>query len=479
MLSKLTSPLSILWTFLFISIGIIATGFVLEEYVLVGLPFALLIGYLGLTNYKLLFYLLLLVLPFSVELVMESVATSLPVEPIVAGLFLLALVILSFNYKRISTRAMFNAITVLLISQLFWILIASLFSINHLHSFKYLFSKLWYFTGFFIFGLAFLRNKDDFEKIFWILFIPTFLLVVISLVRYSFFDFAFQYVNYSIMPYFRNKVNYAVVLTLLYPFIWVMSIKYEQWSLRKIVLDSAKVIFLIGIFFSYTRSAILALAAGFACLVVMRMRSIKLATLAAILGAIGVVYYLSNDNKYLDFAPEYTKTIHHDRLDDHIEATFSGQDASGMERFYMWLGGLGMFKESPWTGYGPMTFYPEYKKHTVLVFETYLSENEERLTIHNYFLLMLVEQGIPGFLLFAGLVIVVLFKCQRLYIVYRDPHYRLLILGIGIFMVMLSVNLLLSDLIEAVKPGGLYLLMLAFLVNLDINRGRLDKPAGE
>jgi O-antigen ligase len=34
-------------------------------------------------------------------------------------------------------------------------------------------------------------------------------------------------------------------------------------------------------------------------------------------------------------------------------------------------------------------------------FRTYVSDNPEKSTTHNYFLLQLAEQGIPGFLLFA------------------------------------------------------------------------------
>jgi O-antigen ligase len=66
-----------------------------------------------------------------------------------------------------------------------------------------------------------------------------------------------------------------------------------------------------------------------------------------------------------------------------------------------------MFDDSKWLGHGPGNFYPTYKKYTVTEFSTYLSDNDEKSTVHNYFLLLLVEQGIIGLAIFLALSILI------------------------------------------------------------------------
>ena len=62
-----------------------------------------------------------------------------------------------------------------------------------------------------------------------------------------------------------------------------------------------------------------------------------------------------------------------------------------MERVYRWVAATRMFKDHPWMGFGPGNFYPYYMHYTLSDFETYVSDNPERSTAHNYPLLLLAE----------------------------------------------------------------------------------------
>lgn len=179
-----------------------------------------------------------------------------------------------------------------------------------------------------------------------------------------------------------------------------------------------------------------------------------------------LVTYLVHDNKFMDYSPSFLKTIYHDNYEDHLASTVSFEDASSMERIFMWIGGAYYFLESPVVGNGPNTFFPNYKHYTVNSFKTYLSENDEHLTIHNYFLLTLIEQGIVGFLIFMTLIIVFLLYAEKYYHLADLPFHRNLIMAVALSFVCVLVNCSLSDLLETDKIGSIYFMDIAILVNV-------------
>jgi O-antigen ligase len=102
-----------------------------------------------------------------------------------------------------------------------------------------------------------------------------------------------------------------------------------------------------------------------------------------------------------------------------------------------------------------------------------VSDNPEHSTVHNYFLLLAVEQGIPGLLLFLLLVATMLYYAQVLYHRAGDPFNKSIAIASGSALVMILTVNFLSDLIETDKIGSLFFLCLALLVGADINERRL------
>jgi O-antigen ligase len=149
----------------------------------------------------------------------------------------------------------------------------------------------------------------------------------------------------------------------------------------------------VAIFFSYTRGTWLSLILSWVVLWVLYIKKIKhllLITSLAIL--ISITFFVQNDH-YLMLKPDFEKAIVHAQLSEHIDAMYQMQDISISERIYRWVAGFRMSIVHPLFGFGPSTFYSSYKPFTDSRFKTYVSENPEKSTLHNYFLLTLVEQG--------------------------------------------------------------------------------------
>ena len=165
--------------------------------------------------------------------------------------------------------------------------------------------------------------------------------------------------------------------------------------------------------------------------VVLRLRLTRVVLVGVGLSVAGAATYFVSGDNFMRFAPDYEKTIWHGgNLQAHLESTYKLEDVSGMERVYRWVAAARMVADKPLVGSGPATFYPEYKRYTVSSFRTYVSQNFEQSTTHNYFLLTLAEQGIPGFLLLCALAATALLTAERLYHASAGrPEVRRVVLG--------------------------------------------------
>ena len=471
MLSKTIDKNSLIyyWVFIAISIGAIIAAWATEFYALVAIPFIIIIGVITFIDLKKIFYFLLFVIPCSIEYqVTPSLGTDLPTEPLIVGIMLAFLIYAALHPKKLDFNFFKNPVTIFIILQFFWSIIASINSLNGLVSTKYLLAKFWYLCTFLFAAAIFLRKKKDLELFFWCLFIPLSILTIITLLRYYPYHFAFEDVNKTMVPYFRNKVSYGTTLTIFLPFIFLAITWQQPNSWKKRILMAGVILFLTGIYFSYTRSCILALMLSLMAFFAIKWRIIKLGIITALVAIIGFVSYMVYQNEYMDHAPIFEKTIQHDKYEDHLAATVSFEDASSMERVYMWIGGTFMFLQHPFIGNGPNTFYPNYKHYTVHSFETYLSDNDEKLTVHNYFLLTLIEQGIIGLLLFFGTIISFLVLVQKYYHLTQDTSQKNIILACATSFVAILVNITLSDLIEVDKIGSIYYMSIAIAINVFI-----------
>ena len=178
-------------------------------------------------------------------------------------------------------------------------------------------------------------------------------------------------------------------------------------------------IVLAALILSYSRGAWLALLIGLGAYWLLKKRLLLKSFLLAIALVSGAVFWLQHNDNYLRFAPEHNTTIFHKDFSEHLVATYKGKDVSTAERFYRWVAGARMSKERWVTGFGPTTFTQEYKPYTIPLFRTWVSDNKEQSTVHNYFLLVLIEQGVLGLLFFLLLLGALFWQAQKIYALLR------------------------------------------------------------
>ena len=434
------------------------------------IPAVLLVAYIAVVDFRSLFFLLLACIPFSIEYTFPNgFGTDLPTEPLMVGLMLVYFFyVAKSGFVLRGGIFLRHPITLLIVLSLAWAFVATLNSLDVFLSVKYLLAKIWYIITFFFLGAVILKDAKDIKRFFWTIFIPLSIAVLITTVRHAAVGFSFLDVNYVMQPMFRNHVSYGCILATFLPFIVLVLTMTSKKSRTKWLLITGLVLFLLAIQLSFTRAAYGAVIGAIGFYFVVKHRLTRYVVATAIIAIIAFVGYITSHDKYLDYAPRFDRTITHQNFDNLLEATAKGEDISTMERVYRWVAGFQMVSDRPLTGFGPNNFYDFYKSYTVTKFKTYVSDNPDGSTVHCYYLLMAIEQGIPGMLIFFTLIFYVLLRGEKIYHKAKEKWQRNTAMAALLSFVTILILILINDLIETDKIGSFFFMNLAILTNLDV-----------
>lgn len=414
-----------------------------------------------------LYFLFVAILPFSFEYEIGSFGLDLPSEPMLVGLAFLSTLWLIKNFDEQSKKIFSNPIVVSLLLHMIWIYFCILFSTNLLVSVKYSLSKSWYIMGNLLGTYWIIKNSGRLQVILSVLVFSTAATVFIVMVEHGMYGFTFESIGAACNPLYRNHVNYGVFMVMVLPFAFILRLRTERQTIHRLIIDLVIILFLLGIYFSYTRGAWLALPVMLVVIISVQRKLLRFLFPLGVLAGILFFVYLSKDYKYLKYAPQYENTIYHEDLGDHLSATFEGKDMSTMERFHRWIAAFRLYKEHPIVGIGPNTFVEKYKSYTSPNFETYISENEERSTVHNYFILILTEQGTVGFIILLLLVGSYFIYGERKYHTIQDPYLQKIYLACLLCGASFWLNNLFSDLLEANKVAPLWFFTIAWMMRIE------------
>lgn len=454
-----------------------------SNYLLLALPVGFLFLQLLFVNWKTAYWVLLFCIPLSIDirLMGGSLGTSLPDEPLM-WIFLLIFPMIWAKNPSIFPKEHWwrNPLVFIVALQYLWMIVAVIYSHHLMVSVKFMLAKTWFLTSFFILPFFVFKEKKDFKNAFLIVLIPLVLTMLIIFYRHASEGFHFRKIEKAIGMLYYNHVDYSTVLSMFLP---LLLVAFSLTKGRSIVTRGAIIvlilIFIPTIYLTYARAAIVAIVFALMLGLAIRLRLANL-IMPVFYGVIALLMvYMVNNNKYLDFRPNYEKTYMHTSFTEHMIATFKGEDMSSMERLYRWIAAVRMSTDEPIVGYGPNTFYYYYKPYAVTAFKTYVSRNTERSTTHNYFLYMLTEQGWPAMILYAILIMVVIAQAQKIYHRFKDRFYKKVTLGVVMMFGAGFINNFFSELLETHKVGALFYISIGLLVVLRMKSKQLEKAEQE
>ncbi len=452
------------WSLILVASTISAVA--LEDLRLLVIPLIVLGLYLMIMDFRAVFLLMWASIPFSTEIDLPGgFSTDFPAEVLMVILTGITILWCVHRLKSISLTFLFHPITLIILIHVAWIAFTAITASDPFVSVKFLLAKIWYIVPFYLLSYHLLRGEQSIRTWFlWVL-IPLLLTVCVIMGRHGLESFSFDSINTVLKPFYRNHVDYALILGVFFPFVFVLRDRWMSKRMGWILVG----IFLIAIYLTYTRAAYVGLVVAVVGFLLTRWRLVRYAILASII-VIGVfLLSLSKDNKYIDYAPDYYRTISHHKFDNLLEATYRFEDVSTMERFYRWIAAFYMVQERPLVGFGPNNFVSFYKPYSDRHFVTYVSDNVEQSGVHNYFLMTAVEQGIPGLIIFLALLFITLLRAEWLYHRLKAGFYRKLLVGVIGSLFFILFALLLNDMIETDKVGSFFFLNLALIVIIERN----------
>jgi O-antigen ligase len=455
------------FTVLLVSVSFFAyTG----NFLALAVPPAFLYIVLLCVNWKLAYWIFIFSIPASIQLsfASDTAVLTLPDEPLMWLFLILFALLIARNPKILPEWWWKDGLVLVVTLEFIWLIVAVVFSKVLFFSVKFLLAKTWLLVCFFILPFWIFNEKKDYIRAFFVLLVPMFATIIVILIHHYLLGFKFDKVQKSMSGLYYNHVDYSTVISMFFPLLLVAVplSKKKSW-LTKAILYSIIVIFLVAIGFAYARAAVVGVVFAIVVGIAVHKKWAN-AVMPVFYGLIILLFcYVIPNNKYLDFRPDYNNTYMHKNFTDHMIATFRGKDMSSMERLYRWIAAIRMSKDRLWTGYGPHGFYYYYKPYAVTMFQTYVSRNVEHSTTHNYFLYMLVEQGLPAMILYAILIPLIFSKAQRLYHACQDRFYKLTVLGLVMVVAVGFINNFFSELIESHKVACLFYIPLAMLIIID------------
>ena len=423
-----------------------------------------------------LLYALIVSIPWSIEYHFGgNLSIDFPDEPFMLLASGAALVFFIHHRRRINYKKAHPLLIVILI-QFLWTIITVLTSTDLLLSLKYSLAKGWYLSAFIGLPIFLFEGKTIIKRSSVLLVISMLAAMLVVLTRQAEYNWSFEKVNEALKPFFHNHVDYSALLVFMVP-LQIAIIELSKSHKIKVFVSCLLTITIAALYLSYSRGSWAALIAGIASYWLLRKRMLLIGFLAFIFLLAGCIFWLKENDRFLKYSNDYKTTIFHSNFKEHLIATYKLKDLSNAERIYRWIAALRMVPDNWKTGTGPTTFYDEYKSYTLPAFKTYVSDNKEHSTVHNYFLLTLIEQGITGMLLFIILLSFIFWYVQKVYYQAREKFWKVVAAAIGCIITMECTVNFLSDMIETDKAGSVFYLCITTLIIADIKTRKQSNPS--
>ncbi len=367
-------------------------------------------------------------LPFSTPLpFLEGSMIRLPTEPMI-GLALIMLPIFLLKERTSPYIPLWKEI--LYVIPLFGVyLFSTFFSEMFVVSLKFSLVNIAYVLVFYVFLLHLFRKDDclfpDMLKLYGMGFLLVFLW---SLYQYGQYDWNPLVLRGIFRPFYNDHTIFGASAALLA--VLAIGPGMRRRSVRGFIFSGvAGIFFLVAVFYSTSRGAMLSLvvAAFVAIIMWLKPRPLIVVTVFVLLLISGYALYPGLRDRI-----EKTDVLSYETGAGVVDRTRSvanvSTDVSNVERLNRWVSAWRMFRERPLTGFGPGTYqfvYIPYQEERLMnrltVTDPYNPPEGSGGTAHSEYLLLLSETGIMGLMAF----LLILVRWSRLAVRrWRDHPHR-------------------------------------------------------
>lgn len=428
--------------------------------------------YLLLFKLNLLVFFTVFAIPLSVKMVFPGgVDISVPSE-ILTGLiaaFYIAYRLLS--QVKLNPKIFTHPITILVLLDISWLFISTLFSEMPVISIKRLVVRIAFMVVFFFIFSVLFTNFKNITKV-WLLYGIGLLIPIFStLYNHSQYGFVKAVSFMMTRPFYNDHTQYATCIAYILPVMGVMFALPEKFGISRnirVFIFIISCVMIAGVFFSFSRAAWLSIIVAilFTGLVVLfRFRLVHF-MIATVIAAAVIYNYRTEIYQYVEKVDAVSRSADTEK---HLESVMNIEtDASNLERINRWQCALRMFNDRPVTGFGPGTYQFVYGKYQVFSEMTRISTNNgDRGNAHSEYLTYLSETGMPGFVIFNILLLVTMSTGIRIYRTSRRKEIRWLAIAFLMGFVTYFFHGLFNSFLDTDKASVLVYGSLSAFVAMD------------
>ena len=218
---------------------------------------ALLILYLLFFRVDILMYLMAFITPFSIIITNDQVnlGLSMPSEAIMIAVTMLFLFRILYDIK-LDRKLLKHPVSIAIYIYLIWLLITSITSEIPVVSFKFLASKIWFIVSSYFMVIQLIKkNLKNAINFFNCYATGLALVVIITTVRHATMGFSEDVGHWIMSPFYNDHTAYGAILAFFLPISAGFFFLPDNSKWKKIGYLTLSLIFLIGLYFSFSRAA--------------------------------------------------------------------------------------------------------------------------------------------------------------------------------------------------------------------------------
>jgi putative inorganic carbon (hco3(-)) transporter len=454
---------------IYLVVDMILTGY--EIYLLNLLPVILILIYLALARLDIVYFIIVLFTPVSVQLIdffpTSTIDFAIPTEPMLFGVMIL------FYYrivheKSLDLRIVTHPVTYAILFNLFWLLVTTVSSSMPMVSVKYLLARIWFITIYYFLAILVFRKYNTIRVFIWCYVLSMSIVVVFTLINHLKWGLLNeQAAHYVMSPFFRDHTSYGAVLAMLiFGLGGVIHYRITKLYFR-ILLWVSLILIITALLFSYTRAAWISvlISIGILGLTLLRVRFRYI-----LVAGIFVIVYLIGQRTQIIQKMETTKQKSSIAFLEHMKSISNiTTDESNMERINRWNSAFKMFREKPVLGWGPGTYMFKYAPFQNSHDKSGISTDfGNKGNAHSEYIGPLAESGILGSFSFILIGIVSLITGFRVYQRISDKSMKYLVLGLILGLITYLIHGTLNNFLDTDKVSALFWGFIAIFVTLDL-----------
>ena len=460
----------------FYTIGVLfilltAYGVYTDDYSIHVLPFILVFAYLVLFKLDTVLLLLSFIVPLAIEFddIGMGLGISLPDEPIVMAVMFLS--VLRFIIDGAYDVKVFrHPVSVWILVNIGWYIVTIFTSELPFVSFKFVLSRFWFIVVYYFLGVMLFRKLSNIHKYLWLYIASLSIVVVYTLYMHSLSGFTQESSYYISMPFYRAHGIYSAAISFFIPLFFAYLFYSRKLKLNFftiLIVTFLLVMFLTGVFYSYTRAAWLSIAVALGMILPLELK-LKLKTQLVIL-FFGVTFFLAFQDQIF-YALSKNKQDSGEGFGKHLQSASNIRtDASNIERINRWISAINMWKERPIVGFGPGTYVFCYAPYQEARYRTLISTNfGNQGNSHSEFLNPLSETGLIGM---GSLIMIILAGLNTAFNVFyktNSAKVKVVLIGVTLGLIGYFTHGFLNHYSETTKIAPLVWGSFAIIVAIDL-----------